>query len=160
MNTSSFRVKDLRFGDFDGNGATDVLGVVSGKWMVSYNAATAWTPLPKSLTGSMNGAVVADFDGDGRADIATSTPFSTQLGLYFFWKFSSAGASDWTYRTPASGAPLWSIPISSAAAIGYFDGNPGADVLIWGNDEHLYIVSGGSLQGSVASPMYSRQDMR
>lgn len=66
------RAKDLRCGDFDGNGTTDVLGIIAGKWMVSYSGTSAWTALPKSLTGTMDGVVVADFDGDGRAEIATA----------------------------------------------------------------------------------------
>jgi len=119
--------------------------------------------LPKSLTNTMNGVVVAYFDGDGRADIATSTqvesPTFPTPTISWTWQFSSAGASDWTYRTPQSGGQ-WPVPIAGAAAIGNFDGKPGADILTWGDDQHVYIVSGGSLQGSTSSPMYSRQDLR
>ena len=165
VNTSSFRVKNLRFGDFDGGGTTDVLGVVAGRWMVSYSATSAWAALPKSLTNSLDGVVVADFDGDGRADIATSSEVISATGaltgnaISWKWQFSSAGATDWTYRFPQSGG-LWNVPIAGAAAIGNFDGNPGADVLTWGDNEHFYYVPGGSLQGPAAWPMYSRQDMR
>jgi hypothetical protein len=68
-------------------------------------------------------------------------------------------ASDWSYRTPQSGG-LWPVPISGAAAIGNLDGKPGADILTRGNDQHVYIVSGGLLRGAASSPMYSRQDLR
>ena len=156
-------MKDLRFGDFDGDGVTDVLGIIAGKWMVSYRATSIWIALPKSLTNTMNGVVVADFDGDGRADIATSTEmvvhtFPTPT-ISYTWQFSSAGATDWTTRSPQSGGQ-WPVPIAGVAAIGNFDGKPGADILFWGNDQHVYIVSGGSLQGPASSPMYSRQDLR
>jgi hypothetical protein len=42
--TSSDRVQDLRFGDFDGDRKTEVFGVVSGKWQFSKSATGAWTP--------------------------------------------------------------------------------------------------------------------
>jgi hypothetical protein len=136
VNTSSFRVADLRFGHFSICGSkkeTDVFGIVSGKWQVSCGARSHWRPLPVSLTNSLSGLVVADFDGDGNADIATSANSN--------WQFSRDAAAGWTVRSPAP------VPLSSAAAIGFFDSTPGADVLLWGDPsstETLSIASGGN----------------
>jgi hypothetical protein len=34
LNTSSYRVPDLRFGDFNGDGKTDVFGIEASHWSV------------------------------------------------------------------------------------------------------------------------------
>lgn len=143
-NESGYRVANLRFGHFSACGGgkeTDVFGIVGGKWQVTCGALGDWTPLPVTLTNSLTGLVVADFDGDGNADIATSTPV---IGFGTFvawnWLFSRDGSSGWTTR---SFAPT---PITAAAAIGFFDSNPGADVLLWGDrssPDTLSIASGG-----------------
>lgn len=122
FNTSGFRVRDLRFGDFDGiDGKTDVFGVVSGSWSVSYGATSAWTALRPRLTDTVNGLFVADFNGDGRDDIGQAT--FTTLGLFLEWRFSNGGVDNWI--------PLTSAVTGLAAGIGHFRGDPKADVLVW-----------------------------
>lgn len=150
VNTSSFRVSDLRFGHFSICGAgkeTDVFGIVSGKWQVSCGARAEWKPLPASLTSSLTGLVVADFDGDGNADIGISSPGSTTATpgnpsvATWSWKFSRDASNGW--NSPLA-APA---PLASAAAIGFFDSTKGADVLLWGDStspDTLSIASGGN----------------
>jgi hypothetical protein len=154
-NTSSFRVSDLRFGHFSicGRGTeTDVFGIVSGKWQVSCGARAEWKALPVSLTTSLNGLVVADFDGDGNADIAISIPIlepGTNVVSSWTWQFllSKGASTHWTIR-PGAPVPLASQSgyTNGAAAIGSFDSVAGADVLIWGDPtstETLSLASGG-----------------
>jgi len=159
--TSSFRIKDLRFGDFTGTGKTDVLAVVDGKWQVSYRASSSWTPLKKSLTGSVNNLVVADFDGDGKADIATSEDMKFLWVPIHLWMISSNGATSWSRHllVRKGGCDVGSL--GASPAIGRFasTGPKGkvsaADVLIW-NDKELCIV-----QPSNWSPkLWSLQTMR
>jgi len=145
FDTSSFRVSDLRFGDFNGDGKTDVFGVANGNWSVTYGGTVNWSKLRSRLTDSVAGLIVADFDGDGRADIATFTP-DISGGLN--WKVSRNGTGDWT--------PLRFIPASlPVAAVGNFDFRPGSDFLLW-NDGYLAVSSG----GSGAPFRLSQQDMR
>ena len=110
VQTSSFRVKDLRFGhfttcDFEGRSKTDVMGIVAGKWQVSCGATGYWTPLPVSLTSSIDGLIVADFDGNGHSDIAIfSDPFVVAPSdgsvdvTNWNWAISHDAAAGWTYH--------------------------------------------------------------
>ncbi len=63
---------ELAFGDFDGDGRTDIARQAGGNWWVSHGGATPWRVLQfrrgESLS-ARRGMLVADFTGDGRADI-------------------------------------------------------------------------------------------
>jgi hypothetical protein len=124
--TSSFRVPDLRFGDFNGDGTTDVFSVGSVNWQVSYSAKgvrgvfTEWQPLRSKLTNTADGLVVADFNGDGFADVAANS--DDPLG----WRISYGGFQDWAYVSQPYG-----IVGPQVAGYGHFIGHVEADVLTW-----------------------------
>jgi hypothetical protein len=160
VQTSGYRVKDLRFGDFNADGTTDVLSVGSEEWQVSYSppgvrvpySFSSWQPLRPKLTDTIQGLAVADFNGDGFADVATDGGCTgSSVGpLVCGWLISYGGTSGWnSYNEPA--------PLSSAAGIGRFFGGSEADVLLWngipgeysgacgdGPDDILCIVAGGT----------------
>ena len=171
--TSSFRVADLRFGDFDTDGVTDVFGITDNIWQVSYSATSSWTPLAASLTTSIDGLFVADFDGDGRADIAKVTDVNAVLGSNpttvivnsFTLSFSRAGETGWVSHviTPTSscGFVFDTTYLSGGglfAGIANADGVAGADLLLWGakDGNNFCLVSG----GTGAAVRHSGQDMR
>jgi len=134
VNTSSFGVKDLRFGDFDGDGATDVFGVVSNgqfnTWSYSKSATGSWAGgyLRPGLTTTVDGLFVADFNG-------TSS--------------RCCGACD--ANTSAAGTPhtaAFRTGISQPGDIravcrrcGHFLGHAESDVLAW-NDTDFWISVG------------------
>ena len=146
IDTSSFRISDLRFGDFNNDGKTDIFAVANGAWSVTYGGQVNWTPLRPKLTNSVAGLVVADFNGDGRADVARSD-------CSFFdgcsWQVSYSGIGDWVTLRSAD------VSLDSVAAVGCFDTERGADILLW-HDNYLDIASG----GYGASRRHSNQDMR
>jgi len=153
LDTSSYRIPDLRFGDFNGDGKTDVFGVVNGQWMVAHSGTSHWQPLRPKLTDSVAGLVVADFNADGRADVATSSCARGKLGGYCDWKVSYSGTGDWTKLRRFS----WRLPLTAAVAIGRFALDERAGVLIWADpDNYLIHVLG----GAVVPRRWSRQDMR
>src|SRR6185503_5979652 len=79
--------------------------------------------LGPKLTDSVDDLTVADFDGNGRADVATS---SCGSAFNCVWKVSYNGTDlSWSKLRDAD------QPLIGTAAIGRFDGNAGSDVLFW-----------------------------
>jgi hypothetical protein len=68
LNGSSYRVSSLAFGDFDGDGRTDVLRPGGARWNVSYEGRGRWETLAVASEG-LSQIALGDFDGDGRADV-------------------------------------------------------------------------------------------
>jgi hypothetical protein len=184
-NTSSKSINDLRFGDFDGDGMTDIFGVVlfgpnDWRWAFSKSAQGAWADgvlqsAAKDQYGNLLQArelQVADFDGDGRADVAANGNSVED------WMISFAGVGDLVhFNVPSAGVCGYKFggPLAMSAGIGHFAQNKGVDILFWdgppvdtppessGNNE-MCIAPGGNEPRQVgwASDRrgWSRQDMR
>jgi hypothetical protein len=137
------RVTDLRFGDFNGDRKTDIFGVAGNDWFVVYGGLNYQAVLRAKLTDDVVGLFVADFNGDGRADVAKLQPLGIPPSSYLL-KVSYSGTGDWT-KLRTIGMPV---------ATGRFDGNAGADVLTW-HDNYLDIAPRGG-----ASVRHSVTDLR
>jgi hypothetical protein len=61
-------MSDLRFGDFTGDGVTDVLAVNSGTWAISESARKKWQPLNRSLNNRVKDLLIANMDSDDNID--------------------------------------------------------------------------------------------
>jgi hypothetical protein len=93
LNTSSTEIGDdygLAFGDFNGDGITDVFRASGGEWKVSYSGKTPWTKINTSSTRMTDsyGLAFGDFNGDGITDV-----FRASGGE---WKVSYSGTGSWT----------------------------------------------------------------
>lgn len=169
VQTSSFRVAKLGFGDFNGDGTTDVLGVVSyggsSYYQVSYSPKSmpgslfsGWTPLQPALTTSVASFMVADFNGDGVADIFAPSSDG--------WQISYGGTQPWTdVPQPSFAASPGNFAFIDTAAVGHFTGQRQTDVLLWNGTPYLPFVTGVTellLSAAALSPAtaYSTQDMR
>ncbi len=60
VQSSSFPMSRLRFGDFTGDGVTDVLGVNAGRWAISESARGRWRQLNSSLGDDVGTLFIAD----------------------------------------------------------------------------------------------------
>lgn len=95
------------------------------------------------MTNTVDGLSVADFNGDGFADVAAVCD-ANSAGC---WRTSYGGFQDWHYATLGTIGPY-------VAGAGHFLGQAEADLLSW-NDHDLWISVGG------ISPLtrHSSQDM-
>jgi len=149
VGSSSFPRQALGFGDFNHDGTTDVFGVTSyngtNYWQVSYSPKgmrgtpfSGWTPLQPTLTNPTTGnpvaganeVVIADFNGDGTADVGiwcgNGGILGTGIGAYGGWQISLGGTQGWSSCTHFSS----SLTLANGA-VGRFSGGPGADILLW-----------------------------
>jgi len=69
---SKYRLRSLYFGDFDGDGVTDILRIRGGEFLVSWGGITDWERWKRVglLRGKDYG--FADFNGDGMTDVLRS----------------------------------------------------------------------------------------
>jgi hypothetical protein len=130
--SSSFPMSALRFGDFNGDGVTDVLAVEGGHWAISSGAAGRWTRLNRTLGDSVGGLYIADVDNNNKDDLIRMKvkPLGSGVAgvaaVVLEWEISYDGATPWkplkSYRFPAAGSPI-------AAFAGRFGTAPGAGIL-------------------------------
>lgn len=119
--TSGHAISHFLFGEFDEHKGTDVAAITGGKWQISSGSLGSWTELNSLQRSSFQGAVVADFDGDGRSDIAFDDGGER-------WNYTSGGAGSMLAlrEGDGQGGPY---PKLKQMLVGRFDGDPRAEVL-------------------------------
>ena len=145
---SNYRVGNLRFGDFTHDGHTDVFGIVNGRWRIVTGPGGHWQDLGPARSTAVSAFAVADFDGDGIADVGRYA-LSALPQLPSTWMMSKSGRDGFTVLR---NAPL--PQFLPALPIGGFDDVAGADVLFW-DSLHFRIAS-----GARSDALWSRQGMR
>ena len=68
VQSSGFPLSKLRFGDFTGDGVTDVLAVVGGHWSISESARGPWRTLNPTLGDPVENLYIANMDADDNID--------------------------------------------------------------------------------------------
>jgi VCBS repeat protein len=160
--SSSLPLSGFLFGEFDDVRGTDVAAVTSGMWAYSSGGTGSWTRLNKKLVGSFASAVAADFDGNGKTDIAVNDGRD--------WRYSADGRSPLTtLRDSPSGESVLAYPSLKSLLIGRFEGGPGAQVVAFERKLNLpsvqsvpgerLVIWRGLGSGNVFS-LHSEQNMR
>ena len=101
VQSSSIPMNQLRFGDFTGDGVTDVLAVEGGHWSISESATGQWQPLNPNLHDPVGQLYIANMDADDNIDDLLrldakmeSVPGST-VQVYLTWWRSKNGREPW-----------------------------------------------------------------
>ena len=142
--SSSTRLDDLGFGDFDGDGQTDVFTIDgNADWQLSSGADSSWSTI-NSGASKMSNLGFADFDGDGKTDVFRATGSE--------WQVSWSGTSRWK--------PLNTSSVGRAGlAFGDFDGDGQADVFRANGSEWNVSYGGTQSWSTLASSGTSLDDL-
>ena len=68
INTAIERLGDLAFGDFNGDGSTDVFNAANGVWRVSWGGTSRWEEI-NTASEELGDLAFGDFNGDGSTDV-------------------------------------------------------------------------------------------
>ena len=97
-------MSQLRFGDFTGDGVTDVLAVDNGRWAISESARTQWHPLNR-YNEPVAGLFIANMDRDDGIDDILRLD-KGNIGELIWWR-SKNGREAWTeFKRYSPNSPL------------------------------------------------------
>jgi len=141
VGSSSFPLTDLRFGDFTGDGVTDVLGNEGGHWAISDAARGQWQNLNPTLNDPVKSPniFIANMDADDNVDdiLRLDVPVIGVQGtttLTATWQRSANGTTRWTpwksYGFTIDGDNIEDYVGLGFGFVGQFRGAPGATALI------------------------------
>lgn len=131
VGSSSKPMNQLRFGDFTGDGVTDVLAVESGRWAISESAIGSWRPLNSRLSDNVGTLFIADLDNNNVDDIIRLESRGNASSVRLEWWVSDDGTSDWRpLKSYDFLIPFGQTNIPLFALTGRFGSAPGAGVLI------------------------------
>ena len=137
LNSSSLPMSALRFGDFNGDGVTDVLATVSGRWMFSSGGAASWDTLNVSLGDDVKSLFIADIDNNNIDDLIrikyTPVPINSfNVRETIAWSISYNGRTPWrslkTYNWTTA-MPVFTHDRALHVFAGRFGSAPGGGVM-------------------------------
>ncbi len=97
----------LRFGDFTGDGVTDVLAVDGGRWSISESARGSWRPLAVSPRGDVRALLIADLEHDNVEDLIRIEQSSGVCGNAVDFSVGCVGPGTFTWWVSYDGQSRW-----------------------------------------------------
>ncbi len=135
VQSSGKPMNELRFGDFTGDGVTDVLSVDNGRWAISESGRGIWTNLNTHLGDAVSPLFIADLNNNNiddliRLEVKVSGVFGSRQ-VRLTWWVSDDGRSRWRALTSYTfGAPSEGRIPGLFALAGRFGTAPGGGVLV------------------------------
>lgn len=123
---SNNEVENLAFGDFNGDGKTDVFRSNGSEWLWSSAASVPWATLNESIH-TLENLRFGDFNGDGTTDIFRATGSE--------WRWSESGTVDWDVLSTKS-------ETIDEIAFGDFNGDGHTDVFTTTGSQWLWSSEG------------------
>lgn len=131
VQSSSKPMSQLRFGDFTGDGVTDVLALDNGHWAISESAIGQWRNLNQRLSDNVATVFIADLNHNNVDDIIRLQSSVTSMSnVKLQWWVSDDGTSDWRpLKSHNFPIPVGQMNIPLFGLAGRFGSAPGAGVL-------------------------------
>lgn len=132
-------MSDLQFGDFDGDGVTDVLAKADGRWAMSSGGARPWSRINPELGNDVSELYIADINANNKDDVIRVTYRSVPAGQSrvldeFEWEISYDGATRWMPLRSYRWLTFGTSAMRPFTFVGRFGMAPGAGILTLDRD--------------------------
>lgn len=141
VQSSSLPMEQLSFGDFNGDGQTDVLAVVGGRWSISQSARCPWRRINPNLGNSVKALRIANMDADDSIDdvLRLEQTFANsgfQINTTLTWWRSKNGTGPWTKFKSYNFAFFYTADtmVPALGFVGRFGAAPGGATLVIDQD--------------------------
>jgi len=95
LESNSTRLEDMGFGDFNGDGYTDILIESDGNWHIRWSRTGEWSENWNTGKPPVRDVRFGDFDGNGITDVFYAEVQIENDIEYIFWNISRGARSPW-----------------------------------------------------------------
>lgn len=130
--SSSKPLSELRFGDFTGDGVTDVLALDGGRWSISESARGSWRPLGTTRRGDVRALLIADLDHNNIDDLIRLEPQNGRCDDFADFSIRCVAPGTFSWWVSYNGAPGWDRLKTYTLAPSFPSGPSGSPIAVPG----------------------------